>query len=336
MKRAPLLLLLAAGLGSLPALAEPRAHSPGPNELEEARQRFQRGVDLYREGSLDAALAEFQKAYELAPNYRVLYNLAQVQNERHDYAAALRLLQKYLEEGDADIPVERREQVTRDLAALRGRVAEVTVRANVDGGELLVDGVTTATLPLEAPVLVSAGVRQFQVRKPGYETSTRTETVAGGDTVRLDVKLEPIPIAPALKSPSEVAGGDERGAARRDPEPASATTPARSKAPVWVTLVTTGLLTGGAVTFGVLTASANTRLDRELDTFPGNKARIDDARSELKRDALLADVFAGSAVISGGFFLYFALSGGATRSTGEEKAVRVSPTARGVRITGTF
>jgi tetratricopeptide (TPR) repeat protein len=59
-----------------------RADAPLEPDTSEARMRFTRGVKLYHEGSYDAALAEFTKAYRLAPNYRVLYNLAQVQAER--------------------------------------------------------------------------------------------------------------------------------------------------------------------------------------------------------------------------------------------------------------
>ena len=51
-------------LASAVALAEPALADP--SNMDEARTRFQQGVELYREGSFDAALAEFQKAYELA------------------------------------------------------------------------------------------------------------------------------------------------------------------------------------------------------------------------------------------------------------------------------
>ena len=40
--------------------------------LAEAGARFDRGVQLYRERSFEAALAEFLRAYEVAPNFAVL------------------------------------------------------------------------------------------------------------------------------------------------------------------------------------------------------------------------------------------------------------------------
>jgi hypothetical protein len=41
----------------------------------------------------------------------VLYNLAQVQGERHNYAAALKLADDYLKHGEGEISSERLEQV---------------------------------------------------------------------------------------------------------------------------------------------------------------------------------------------------------------------------------
>src|SRR4051794_6696164 len=49
-----------------------RADSTDPKE--EAIARFKRGLELHGEGDFSAALIEFRKAYELAPQYRVLYN----------------------------------------------------------------------------------------------------------------------------------------------------------------------------------------------------------------------------------------------------------------------
>ena len=76
-----------------------------------AAARFQQGVELYREGSYEGALAEFRKAYQISPSYRVLYNIAQTQYALHDYVGAYRSLAQYTTEGLGDITPERRAQV---------------------------------------------------------------------------------------------------------------------------------------------------------------------------------------------------------------------------------
>ena len=92
MKRStPLLLCLALTHASVAAAAEtPRTPPRGANgesttsasqdaddPVRRAQGHFQRGVELYGERNYDGALAEFSRAHELSPNYRVLYNLAQ-------------------------------------------------------------------------------------------------------------------------------------------------------------------------------------------------------------------------------------------------------------------
>jgi len=323
-------LLLALTFGSIPAFAQskPPAAAEG-TEVTEARQRFARGVELYKEGSFDAAFAEFTKAYELVPNYRVLFNLAQVQSERHDYVASLQLFEKYLQQGGNEISAERREQVAREITALKGRVAQLTVAADVEGAELVIDGVSAGTLPLKEPVLVSAGVRQIQVRKAGYETITRTETIAGGDTPHYEVKLQALPAAAA-----GAAQPTQKELPNLPPEPEKPS----STAPFWITLASTAVFTGGAITFGILAHNADQKLDDELNKFPGNPDSIQDARATLKQQALLTDIMTGAAIVSGGFCLYFALSHSSHSSSGQNKAanLRVGAAGTGVRLLGNF
>ena len=72
---------------SLIALASPAL---AQNNMEEGRKHFQAGVQFYKENDFRAALIEFKRAYELAPNFKVLYNLGQTSLELQDYASALR------------------------------------------------------------------------------------------------------------------------------------------------------------------------------------------------------------------------------------------------------
>lgn len=336
MTRHASLLVLAAALsfaGSAGAQVKPTAPT-GDTDVGQARQRFARGVELYKEGSYDAALAEFNKAYEIAPNYRVLYNIAQVQRERHDYVAALKLFQQYVDQGGAEITAERKEQVAKEIAALKARVAELQVKADVDGGELWVDGSLVGTLPLGEPLLVSAGVRQVELRKPGYITSSKSLTIAGGEDVKVDFVLRP-------DRSNEF--GPTPAPARHDvePQPLAPLPTTRSKVPMWVSLGAAGLFTGGAVTFGVLTRKSDQKLDDELK-LADNTAGIEDARDELKRNALLTDVFAGAAVVSTGLFIYFAVSGSGGSSSAVQASapppatIKIGAMGKGLRVFGEF
>ena len=108
-----------------------RFAADAPNVAEAAKQHFLRGVSFYKDGDLDAALAEFSKAYETRPDYRVLYNIGQVQAERRDHAAATKALRQYLKEGDRELDSERRAAVEQSLTDTATRVASLMVTANV-------------------------------------------------------------------------------------------------------------------------------------------------------------------------------------------------------------
>jgi hypothetical protein len=317
------LVLLASPRGFAQSEAPPPEAATDP--VQQARERFQRGAELFKEGSFDAAFAEFSRAYEIAPNYRVLYNLAQVELERHDYASALRFFQRYLADGGAEIDAERRAGVEREIQALRNRVAELTVKSNVTGVEVSVDGIVIGTLPLPAPVLVSAGVRRIAARREGYQPVDRTLSVAGGDKPVLELVLEPIQSAKPISSTSSAAATESSGGV-----PAGA----------WIGFVAAGVFGGTALTFGILTQKQDDDLDRELSKYPADAQKIDDERSRLKLYAGLTDGFAGAALLSAVVGTYFAISGSSERGTETAKAnqtrTRLVPLGNGVALAGEF
>ena len=63
------------------ACATTTAVAAEPEAVSEAARHFKLGVQLHGEGNLDAALAEFTRANELAPSYRLLYNMAKVHGD---------------------------------------------------------------------------------------------------------------------------------------------------------------------------------------------------------------------------------------------------------------
>ena len=79
------------------------------------------GVTLYEDGDFDGARSEFLRAHDLAPSYRILFNLGQVSQELRDWAGALRYYGAYLEAGGVEVPDGRRRTVEDDIQALRAR-----------------------------------------------------------------------------------------------------------------------------------------------------------------------------------------------------------------------
>ena len=80
---------------SLAALSPLRAHAQGADsaevsadDVEQARKHFGQGLKLYKDGDFDAALVQFERAYAVKPNFKVLYNIAQCYFELHQYVEA--------------------------------------------------------------------------------------------------------------------------------------------------------------------------------------------------------------------------------------------------------
>ena len=92
---------LAALCGVLALVAGPAAA-----QTDEARTQFEQGIALYDEGKYDQAAIAFQRAFELKPSYKILYNIAQAQNQLGHYAAALEAFARYLAEGGDAVPDE--------------------------------------------------------------------------------------------------------------------------------------------------------------------------------------------------------------------------------------
>jgi hypothetical protein len=183
----------AAVLLATAVVAVPRAaRAEKPDTVAQAREHFHRGVQLYEEDDFRAALIEFNRAYELAPNPAVLFNVGQSYYQLREYAGALTTLERYLHESGDHVAADRRAQVDRELLELRSRVAHVALSCNVDGAELALDDVALDRAS-RAPVLVGAGRHKLTATKRGYVTAVRVVDVAGGDEVDVRLDLTPIP-----------------------------------------------------------------------------------------------------------------------------------------------
>ncbi len=178
-------------------LSVPVAFAQDQEALTEARTRFTRGLELYEAGDYEAALAEFTRAYEVAPHFAVLYNIAQVKAQLVRYPEAVETFERYLAEGGDQIAAPRRAEVEeelRRLGALIGRIALVV--ENPERATVYVDDTEIGRTPLGSPLRVSAGRHVIEVRAEGFLPTRRLVTVAGGEEETLHVALDPEGTAP--------------------------------------------------------------------------------------------------------------------------------------------
>jgi len=192
MKRLCAVMVLAMGLAT-PVLAAPKKNEQTA-EQKEADRHFKAGVGLYKEAKFSEALAEFERAYEIAPHPLVLYNIAACHRELSHYGDAVKFYERFLKEGEGKVPPARLKEAKAELDGVLARIARVTI--TIKGGEgatVLLDGAELGTMPLDGPLIVPPGEHKFTVRAEGKQDAERSVRVASGDTVEVTLQLQDKP-----------------------------------------------------------------------------------------------------------------------------------------------
>ncbi len=285
-------LLLATCAASLAVAAPSLVYAQNGAPTEQARAHFTRGVELFKEGDFRAALIEFQRAYDAAPNYKVLYNLGQTSLELQDYAGALKALRGYLDQGGKEVPAARRTQVEADLHKLESRVARVEVVVNVEGADVLVDDVPVARSPLHEPIVVSEGRRKITVSKAGLAPVSRVVDIAGGDRPTVNLELADSHNEPAPPSPPPQQNAITT-APSLEPEPATRGGPSTA---FWVGLTITAAGAVGTGVLGTLALFAKSDFDAKVAQLNVTPQQVDDARSKTRAFALATDITGGGTI----------------------------------------
>ena len=285
------------------AAGEPAARQPTAEELSEATDRFQRGTEMFEEQNLPGALAEFRRAYAIAPSYRILYNIGQICYLTRDYPCALESFSRYLSQGGSEIPGARQTEVQRDLARLQARVARVRVVVDLPGAEVSIDDVMVGKSPLADPVVVAAGRPKVSATLAGHAPASKVVEVAAMETATVQLSLQSFTGAPVAERPvGEGALDLSQVAAPRAPVPV---TP-------WLV---TGALAAGAGVAGALALWSSSELKKRRDQFGvAQQGDLSAHASRTARLALVADILLASGLLTAGVSTYLTVfrSGGAT------------------------
>jgi hypothetical protein len=298
----------------------PDSKQPTQTEIDEAKRRYQKGIQLYEvEGDVTTSLLELQRAYDLAPNFAVLYNIGQVARTGRDYLISLRAFEAYLQFGGAQVPADKRTTAENEIKALKELVGTIKVTTNVTTGTVFIDEVEVGKLPLEA-TRVNPGSHRVRVDSDGKQ-STKTITIAGGETqtVDLQIDLSVKPPPPDLPPPPNKPIAE----------------PKTSYA--WVGWLVTGVLAAGAIGTGSVALVQNADVNDTPYTGATVPEDLDSKRSTVTALAVTTDVLIGAAVLTAGISLYFTIRDSKSDEAPEaatSTALRVSP--NGLTVVGSF
>jgi len=188
-----------------PRVAEP-AHSQAGSDADtrDADRHFRTAVALFKRAKYADALAEFERAYAIAPHPLVLYNIAACHRELSHFAEAATYYLRFLADGKAVVPVAQLAAAQTELDAILPRVARVAVNVAPpsDAAVLVVDG--TALDHPTSPLILSPGEHRLIARVGGRRDAERAVTVAAGDRITVELATGD-PATPAVTAPRSVA-----------------------------------------------------------------------------------------------------------------------------------
>ena len=322
---------------------------------EAARQHFDRGFSLATEGVYAGAIAEFSRAYQLSPHFAVLYNLGQAYAASGQAVLAVDTLRRYLAEGGTQVPLARHKQVQEDIARQERRIALVTIRADLAGATIWVDGVEIGKTPLSAPVRVARGAHVFAGTIEGHRRWERTVQLGGEERKLIEIGFERLSAPQATGKPSTVPPHlDGAAAATAVPVPPRAAevnpvlaSPSGAPGPEETPpskRVTASVVIGG---LGVVVGGVSTVLffwnkhrhenwsasHRQLSTRPElpNRLQLQAQNDDLARSirkasvATVSTAVLGAALLATGIVLYVKASRSSETAPRPSHAIRVGP-----------
>ncbi len=294
--------LAALAVGVALFVARPVAAHADESAEDRARGHFVAGVNLLQDPGkprYEEAYAEFKRAYELFPSYKILGNIAFAAMKLERDAEAIDAYTRYLAEA-RDLPHDERAQVERDLGVLKSGLATIVVESRPEGALVLDTRIPVQGEPITNAYGVLRGKTSLGVRRGHHVLKARFPDgaellweldVGGGESHVFERVEPPRPIASAPRTEA----GPERVAAER-PVPTS----------VYVAGGTTVALGAFAVVTGLLAMTTHSRFEDANDG--SSPRRAEDLRSTGTTLNVVSDVLTVSTLVAAGITTYLYLS----------------------------
>jgi len=173
----------------LACAAQASTAEPDGDAVREAKERHARGLHLFENGDNGGALAEFERANELAPSRLLLYRIALVYVAMNKPVDALDSLDEVLSDTGSLKP----EYLAHAKAAKeeqQRRIGELVIKANVPAA-IEIDGARAGEAPLSAPLAVAAGEHIVAVVAKGHIPMRQSVTVTAQGRTELAFELQP-------------------------------------------------------------------------------------------------------------------------------------------------
>lgn len=172
------------------ALALTLSHdSRGAEPGKEAEEHYLRGKMLLKSGDVRGAYLEYRASWDLKQSYDIAANLGNLELEQGLPRDAAEHLAFALRTVAVNVPEERVVAIRGLLDRARRLVGTATVKVNIAGAEILVDGLPVGRSPLSTEIFVDPGKRTIEARLSPYTPAKKVVDVLRAATVPVDLQL---------------------------------------------------------------------------------------------------------------------------------------------------
>jgi PEGA domain len=169
-----------------PPSTDVRTSLPDP-----ARHAWDAAKQLADANDYKGALVEFQRAYDLSQNPRVLYNVGVVEKLLTHYARAVSAWNRELTEGAGKLTPAETTELKNAIGIVQQFVTTIDVTANESAATLYIDDYAVGQTPFTASVPIDVGKHTLRLSKAGFVDATQQVEVASGQKTSVTFKIDP-------------------------------------------------------------------------------------------------------------------------------------------------
>ena len=158
-----------------PASVDVRAQLP-----DAARKAWDAAKQLAGASDFRGALVEFQRAYELSHNARVLFNVGVTEKLLTHYARAVDAWDKEQTEGAGQLTPAELQELKNAIAIVQQFVTTIDVTASEPDATLAIDDYPVGKTPFAGPVRIDVGKHVLKLSKEGFVDAVEPVDVAAG------------------------------------------------------------------------------------------------------------------------------------------------------------
>lgn len=174
--RAACAVAVAASIALLPA--------PALAQVDEYKQRMDKGVKLFQDKNYVAAIVEFEAAYKVRPKASPLINISLCHKGLFNYPKAIAALEQALAKHSDTMDPADIKAAKSAIAEMRDLLAYVTIKVDPPTATVTVDDEELPPGALASPVPLGPGPHRIAARAEGYTRAEQSVSVASGEKDR--------------------------------------------------------------------------------------------------------------------------------------------------------